>query len=226
MATTSGTSTFNIDLLTIVEEAFERCGLEVRSGYDLETARRSLSLLALELQNMGVNLFTITEGTQALSEGTASYFLGSGVIDLIEYVVRKGSGVSQVDYPLTRISVSTYAKRTTKNTRSRPTDIYVDRQTDGVTVRLWPVPDSDDYTLTYWYMRRIEDLGANTNHFDAPERFIPAVTAGLAYHLAVKRAPNRVELLKAMFNESLRYAFEEDRERAPLRIVPNIGRVL
>lgn len=224
MATTSGTSTFNLDIATICEEAFERAGLEMRSGYDLKTARRSLSLMALELQNRGINLFTVASGTQALTEGTATYSLGSDVIDLIEYFVRKGSGSDQIDYTINRISVSSYSQRTNKNLQGRPTDIYIDRQTDGVSVTLWPVPEDDTWTLGYYYLRRIEDLGENTNNFDAPERFIPLICAGLAYHIAVKRpeAEKRIPMLKQMYDETMYHTFAEDREKADWRIVPSM----
>lgn len=223
MATTSGTTTFNLDILQICEEAFERAGLEMRSGYDLRTARRSLSLMALEWANRGINLWTVESGTQALTAGTASYSLGSDIIDLMEHFIRKGSGTSQTDYQLQRVSVSTYAQRTVKNIQGRPTDIYIDRGTDGVTVTLWPVPDSSDYTLGYYYLRRMEDLGNNTNNFDAPERMIPALVAGLAFHIAQKRpeSANRVMPLKQYYEEQLEMAFREDREKADWRLIPH-----
>jgi len=227
MATTSGTSTFNLDVVTLCEEAYERAGLEMRNGYDLRTARRSLSLMALELQNRGLNLFTVASGSQALTAGTATYSLGSDIIDLIEFFVRKGTGTSQIDYQLNRISVSSYAQRTNKNTRSRPTDIYIERKTDGVSVTVWPVPDDATWTLEYYYMRRIEDLGENTNNFDAPEIFIPAICAGLAYHIAVKRPESeaRIPLLKSMYDEALHHAFSENREKADWRIIPQVRRL-
>lgn len=227
MATTSGTSSFNLDLPDLIEEAYEMAGVEMRSGYDLRTARRSLSLLSLELANRGLNLFTVTEGSQALSDGTATYSLGPDVIDLIEFVVRTGTGTDQTDYTLTRISVSDYADRVNKNNEARPNEIYVDRQTDGVNVTLWPVPDSSDYTLVYWYLRRIEDLGDNTNNYDAPERFLPAICAGLAVKLAIKKnRPDRViALLKNEYAELLTYAFREDRQKTPLTVRPYRGRI-
>ena len=227
MATTSGTSSFNLDLPDLIEEAYEMAGVEMRSGYDLRTARRSLSLLSLELANRGFNLFTVTEGSQALSDGTATYSLGSGIIDLCEYVIRTGTGTDQTDYPLTRVSVSEYADRVNKNSEARPNEIYIDRQTDGVSVTLWPVPDGSDYTLVYWYLRRVEDLGANTNNYDAPERFLPAICAGLAVKLAIKKErPDRViDRLKGQFNEELMYAFREDRQKVPLVVRPYRRRI-
>jgi hypothetical protein len=227
MATTSGTATFNLDILQICEEAFERAGLELRSGYDLTTARRSLHLLSLELSNKGLNLFTVAQSSLSLVSGTATYTPAEAMIDIIEHVVRTGSGTSQVDYPLTRVSVSTYASRTNKGLQSRPTDIYIDRQTDNVQVTVWPTPDTNDWTLVYWYLRRVEDLGANTNNYDAPERFIPAICAGLAYYIAMKKPESiaRLPMLRDVYAETLMDAFNEDREKADMYIRPHIGRI-
>jgi hypothetical protein len=138
---TSGTTAFNLDILEIIEEAYERAGIEIRTGYELRTAKRSLQLLALEWSNMGINLWTVKEATIAMVDGTATYSLASDIIDVIEGVMRKGTGTSQVDYNLTRMSVSTYAQRTSKNTESRPTEYYVDRQLSP-TVTFWPVGHS------------------------------------------------------------------------------------
>ena len=115
------------DLSELFEEAYERAGLEMRSGYDLKTIRRSLNILTLEWQNRGLNLFTIEAGTQSLTAGTATYTLPSDTIDLIEHQLRTGSGTSQIDTAIERISVSTYAQQTNKNTQGRPTQIYVQR---------------------------------------------------------------------------------------------------
>lgn len=227
MAVTSGTSAFNLDILDIIEEAYERCGIELEGGYDLTTARRSLQLLALEWVNKGLLQFTVTETSQALTAGTSNYSLGSGVIDIVQAVVRKGTGTDQVDYPLNRISLSVYSSRTQKNTQGRPIDYYVDRQTDGVDVTLWPVPDSADWTLIYWYMRRIEDIGDNTNNFDVPEKFLPALIAGLAFHIAKKKpeAIARIPHLKADYMEALEDAKQEDRMKASFFFTPHVRRI-
>lgn len=222
---TSGTATYNMDILQIAEEAFERAGTELRSGYDLRTLRRSMHLLGLEWANQGINLWTIEEGTQALTASTATYTLPGDTIDLTEHVIRLASGAgttSQTDYSLTRVSVSTHASRTNKLSEGRPTEIYIDRQRDAPEITLWPVPD-DSYTLVYWRIRRIEDVGsANTNNYDIPARFLPALVAGLAYHIAMKRPElsSRVPTLKAIYEEQFQLAAYEDREKANLVFTP------
>jgi len=226
---TSGTATFNPDIAEICEEAFERCGLEMRSGYDLRTARRSLNIMSAEWSNRGLNLWTVAEGTLSITAGTATYTLPSDTIDLLEHVIRTGSGSTQSDQSLTRISGSTYATLTSKNSEGKPVQIYVDRQATP-TVTLWPVPDSAaTYTLVYWRIRRIEDVGtAASNTYDAPSRFIPPLVAGLAYQIALKRPEvdiNRVALLKAAYEEQFTLAADEDRSKASVQFVPSISSV-
>ena len=226
---TSGTATFNPDIAEICEEAFERCGLEMRSGYDLRTARRSLNIMSAEWSNRGLNLWTVAEGTLSITAGTATYTLPSDTIDLLEHVIRTGSGSTQSDQSLTRISGSTYATLTSKNSEGKPVQVYVDRQATP-TVTLWPVPDSAaTYTLVYWRIRRIEDVGtAASNTYDAPSRFIPPLVAGLAYQIALKRPEvdiNRVALLKAAYEEQFTLAADEDRSKASVQFVPSISSV-
>ena len=221
---TSGTTTFNLDILELVEEAFERAGLELRQGYDLATARRSLNIMMLEWQNRGINLWTVEQRQVVLTTGQFLYTLEADIIDLLDHVIRRNTGVQQIDYQITRISVSTYATRTNKNVRSRPTEIYIDRQRDAPEITLWPVPESSEFTLVYWVLRRIQDVGGSTNTMDISPRFIPAIAAGLAYHIAVKKpeALNRVEMLKAIYEEQFRLAAQEDREKASLQMVPDL----
>lgn len=226
---TSGTATFNPDIAEICEDAFERCGLEMRSGYDLRTARRSLNMLAAEWSNRGLNLWTVEEKTQSITAGTATYTLDADTIDLLEHVIRTGSGTSQSDQSLTRISGSTYATLTSKNSQGKPVQLYVDRQATPK-VTLWPTPDSaDTYTLVYWRIRRIQDAGAAaSNIYDVPSRFIPPLVAGLAYQVALKRPEvdlNRVALLKAAYEEQFTLAADEDRSKASVQFVPNISSI-
>lgn len=223
---TSGTSTFDLDLNALVEEAFERCGAELRTGYDLRTARRSLNLLTIEWSNRGVNLWTIEQGSQALTADDGSYTLPADTIDLLEHVIRTGSGEDQYDITIPRISASTYAAIPNKNTTGRPTQVWINRQ-NTPTVNLWPVPDSSDYTFIYWRLRRIQDAGqAGTTTQDIPFRFLPAMVAGLAYHLSAKipDAVDRRQWLKMDYDEQWQLAADEDREKATLRIVPRFGR--
>lgn len=223
---TSGTATFNPEIVEIVEEAYERCGLELRSGYDLKTARRSLDIMAAEWSNKGINLWTVESGTLALTTGTATYTLPADTIDLLETVIRTGSGSNQQDLSINRISVSTYATIPNKNNQGRPIQIYVDRQATPK-VSVWPTPDSSTtYTLAYWRLRRIEDAGrAGSNTYDVPSRFIPCLVAGLAYHIATKRPEvglDRVTFLKAAYDEQFTLAADEDRDKSSINFAPNI----
>ena len=221
---TSGTSTFNLDLSEIVEEAFERCGSELRTGYDLKTARRSLNLMFADWANRGINMWTFEQGTQTLTPGTATYALPADTVDLMEHVIRTGAGnaATQADLTITRISVSTYATIPNKLQQGRPIQIWIERlNTPQFTV--WPVPDSSQtYQLIYWRLRRIQDAGNGTNTMDMPFRFIPCMVAGLAYYLSMKitGAADRMQTLKAQYDEAWALAAEEDREKAAVRFVP------
>lgn len=215
------------DLPEIFEEAFERAGLEMRSGYDLKTARRSLNMLALEWQNRGLNLFTIESGTLPLAQGVATYTLPDGTIDLIEHQLRKGAGVSQMDTAITRVSVSTYAQQTTKNLSGRPTQGYVERLPSEVRITLWPVPDSADYTLSYYRLKGIDGLatGIGGDTTMVPPRFVPALVAGLAFQIAMKKpeAAARAIPLKEEYEFQFSLAAGEDEERASSHFTPMIG---
>lgn len=218
---TSGTAAFDLDLNNLVEEAFERCGVELRTGYDMRTARRSLNLLSIEWANRGINLWTIEEGSIALTDGTGAYNLPADTIDLLDHVIRTGTGTSQSDLSMTRISVSTYASIPNKNVEGRPIQVWIDRQADVPQINVWPVPDGS-YTFTYWRMRRIQDAGNGVNNQDIPFRMLPCLVAGLAYYLSLKipEAMNRIEMLKASYEEQWTLASAEDREKASLRLAP------
>jgi hypothetical protein len=221
---TSGVANFNLDLSEIVEEAFERCGAELRTGYDLRTARRSLNLLFADWANRGINMWTFEQGTINLVPGTATYNLPTDTVDLLEHVIRTGAGnaSTQADLTITRISVSTYATIPNKLQQARPIQIWVERL-DTPRVTLWPVPDnSQTYQLVYWRMRRIQNAGDGVNTMDMPFRFIPCMVAGLAYYLAMKipGAIERVEVLKSQYDEAWQLAAGEDQEKAALRFVP------
>ena len=212
------------DLSELFEEAYERAGLEMRSGYDLKTIRRSLNILTLEWQNRGLNLFTIESGTQALTAGTHTYTLPSDTIDIIEHQLRTGSGTSQIDTALERISVSTYAQQTNKNTQGRPTQIFVQRLATETKVTLWPVPDSTTpYTLVYYRLKGIDGLSSGiSGSASIPPRFVPALVAGLAYHVAMKKpdAAMRVEPLRQIYEDQFALASGEDQERASVQFAP------
>lgn len=227
--TTSGTSDFNLEFTEIAEEAWERAGREMRTGYDLRTARRSMNLMTIEWQNRGINMWTIDEGTVNLVQGQAEYDLPADTIDLMEHVIRTGAGnvSTQSDLTITRISVSTYATIPNKLQQARPIQVWVRRLRDAPKIVVWPVPDqgtSQDpyYVFKYWRMRRIEDAGSGIQTADANFRFLPALTAGLAYHIAMKvpELAERVPMLKQAYDEQFDLAAGEDREKAAVRFVP------
>jgi len=221
MATT-GTTNFNLDLNQLVEEAFERCGAELRTGYDLRTARRSLNLLTIEWANRGINLWTVEQGAIALVQGTATYNLPADTIDLLDFVVRTGTGSSQQDISISRIAVPTYATIPNKNAQGRPIQVYVDRQAEIPTITVWPVPNNETYTFQYWKLKRIDDAGTGVNTQEIPFRFLPCMVAGLAFYLSLKipGAGERTQFLKQEYEEQWTLASTEDREKADFRITP------
>jgi hypothetical protein len=233
VAKTTATTDFNLDLNSLVEEAFERCGAELRSGYDFRTARRSLNLMTIEWANRGINLWTIEQGSQVLTYNTASYDMPVDTIDLLDHVIRTGTGTNQTDINISRISVSTYATIPNKNATGRPVQVWFQRKTGATSaanviqypqIHVWPKPDnSQTYTFVYWRLRRVLDAGNGINGQDIPFRFLPCMVAGLAYYLSQKLPGvdmNRRMELKADYEQQFALAAEEDREKAPVRFVP------
>jgi len=225
---TSGTSSFNMDFPEIAEEAWERAGREMRSGYDLRTARRSMNLLTIEWANRGINLWTIAEDTVNLVKGDLDYTLNNTAIDVLEINLRTDDGVQakQRDLPLTRTSASVYASIPNKLTQGRPTQVWIDRLRGGPVAHVWPVPDKDStYKLNYFYLRRIQDAGEGAYDPDMPFRFLPCLVAGLAYYIAMKtpELADRIPLLKNIYDEQFEMAASEDREKVAARFVPRIG---
>jgi len=228
---TSGTTAFSPDFTEIAEEAFERAGRQMHSGYDLRTARRSMNLMTIEWQNRGINMWTIDEGTIDLVEGTSEYDLPADTIDLMEQIIRTGSGnvSTQADLTISRISFPTYSSIPNKLTKGRPIQVWVQRLRDNPTITVWPVPEQGTalapyYIFKYWRMRRIEDAGSGIQTPDVNFRFLPALMAGLAYHVAMKEPEleSRLPMLKAVYDEEFDLAAAEDREKATLRLVPRI----
>lgn len=218
--TTSGTAVWNLDIADLIEEAYERAGLEARTGYDFRTARRSLNIISAEWSNRGLNLWTVQENSLVLTPGVKTYDLASDTIDIIETIIRVNTSGTPLDYTVSRIGVGDYATLPNKNTTGRPLQIYVNRQVNP-NYTLWPVPDLP-YTIIYWTMRRIQDATTATDVMDMPVRFVPALIAGLAFHIAMKRpeATARVPLLKMEYMEQFQLAADEDRGREPARFVP------
>jgi len=216
--TTSGSRDFNLDVGEIIEEAYERCGLEVRTGYDARTARRSLNLMFADWANRGLNLWTVKQGTITLTAGQAQETLTDDVVDLLEVTLRRDG----TDYEVERISRGEYATLPNKTTQGRPSQYYFDRQIDPV-INLWTVPENSTDQLIYYYVRRIEDADALVNTTDMPFRFYPCMVAGLAYYMAMKRAPERVQLLKSVYEEEFQRAADEDEGRTPLKLQPSLS---
>lgn len=212
---TSGSTNFELNVTDYIEEAFERCGLEVRTGYDLKTARRSMNLMLAEWANRGLNQWTIVERTQALTDGTASYDIGTDVIDILSAVVRRGT----TDFTMERISRDAYQNIPAKSTEGRPSQFFLDRQITP-SLKVWPTPENSTDVVRYNALTRIEDVDAATNTLDVPFRFFPCLAAGLAYYISIKRAPERTQLLKAVYEEEFERAMTEDRDRASFSVVP------
>ena len=240
--TTSGTTTFNLDLNELFEEAFERCGAEMRTGYDFRTARRSLNLLTIEWANKGINLWTLEQGSITMNQGQITYELPIDTIDLFDHVIRTQTGQAQTDININRISADTYLTIPNKNAQGRPIQVWINRQSgatypaggqpegtnpitgiDHPTINVWPAPDQNDYyTFVYFRLRRIQDAGSGTTTQDIPFRMLPPLVAGLAYYMSLKipGALERSQMLKQMYDEAWQQAADEDREKAPLRLAP------
>ena len=211
----SDNTDFELDVAEYIEEAFERCGLEVRTGYDLKSAKRSLNLMLAEWANRGLNQWTITQTTQALTSGTATYNLNTNVIDILSVVVRRSS----TDFAMERISRSTYLGIPTKSTTGRPNQFFLDRQITPV-LKIWPTPENSTDTIIFDALTRMDDADTFINTMDMPFRFFPCLAAGLAYYISMKRAPNRTQMLKAVYEEEFQRAMTEDRDRASFNVVP------
>ena len=245
--TTSGTAAFNLSFDEITEEAFERVGRELRTGYDLRTARRSMNLLLAEMANRGINLWTVEQGFIPMVTGQATYNLPVDTVDLLDHVVRTGTGQNQIDISITRIAEPTYATIPNKNAQGRPIQVWIQRMTgaqyplpgpngtDPVTginapkITVWPTPNDpgSQYTFVYWRLRRMQDVNGAVNTMDIPFRFLNCMIAGLAYYLSMKLpdvAGDRIMALKADYMEQLQLAMDEDRDRAPVRFVPRAMR--
>ena len=215
--TTSGSRDFNLDVGEVIEEAYERCGLEVRTGYDAKTARRSMNLMFADWANRGLNLWTVKEADFTVTQGTSSYALAADVVDVLDVVIRR----SNTDYELQRISRGDYATVPSKTTQGRPSQFWLDRQITPV-MYLWSTPENSTDQVRYYYVRRIEDADALVNTTDMPFRFYPCMVAGLAYYLSMKRAPERAQLLKVVYEEEFQRAADEDEGRTPLKLQPSI----
>lgn len=215
--TVSGSADFELDVAEYVEEAFERCGLEARTGYDLKTAKRSLNIMFADWANRGLNQWTIKERTLTVIKGQRVYPLDADIIDVLAVVVRRGT----TDYTIDRVSRDQYLSIPTKESTGRVTQFFLNRQITP-DLQVWPVPDNATDVLVYNCLTRIDDADTMTNTVDVPFRFYPCLSAGLAYYISLKRAPERVQMLKAVYEEEMRRAIDEDRDRASFQISPSL----
>ena len=213
----SGSTDFELDVAEYIEEAFERCGIEVRTGYDLKSARRSLNLMLAEWANRGLNQWTIEQATQTVTEGQNDYTLNSNVIDILDCSVRRNTNSTDLDLQMSRISRSEYANIPTKSTKSRPSQFFLDKLTTPV-LKIWPSPENSTDVLVFNKIVRMDDADKPTNTMDMPFRFYPCFAAGLAYYIAIKKAPDRVVMLKQMYEEEFERALSQDEDRASFRV--------
>lgn len=213
----SGSTDFELDVADYVEEAFERCGLEARTGYDLKTATRSLNLMLADWANRGLNQWTIKQRTISLVKSDGEYSLDPDVIDILAVVVRRDG----TDFNISRVSRDEFLAIPTKTTEGRPTQFFLDRQITP-NLKIWPLPENSTDIIVYDSLTRINDADTAKNTMEVPFRFYPCLAAGLAYYLSLKRAPERVQMLKAVYEEEFRRAIDEDRDRASFQISPSL----
>tara|TARA_R100001440_G_scaffold54337_1_gene74124 strand:- start:1142 stop:1807 length:666 start_codon:yes stop_codon:yes gene_type:complete len=215
--TVSGSKDFELDVAEYIEEAYERCGIEVRTGYDLKSAKRSLNLLLAEWANRGLNQWTIKQRTLSLTQADGEYDLGTDVIDVLSVIIRRDG----TDLTMQRISRNTYLAIPTKTTQSRPTQYFLDRQLTP-NLKIWPLPENSTDIIVYDAITRMDDADAQVNTLDLPFRFYPCLVAGLAYYISMKRSPERVQLLKTVYEEEFQRAAAEDDDRVSLKLQPDM----
>tara|TARA_R110000744_G_scaffold31183_1_gene73491 strand:+ start:367 stop:1047 length:681 start_codon:yes stop_codon:yes gene_type:complete len=222
---TSGTKTFSLNTGDVIEEAYELAGLELRTGYDAATARRSLNIMFADWSNRGINLWTVDQVVLDLTSGTASYSLNAYDLDVLEAVVRvydSTNSSSYTDVSVSRVSRAEYLNTPDKTTTGRPSQFYVDRKETPV-LYVYPTPDNvTTYKFVSYRMQRIDDITASNQDQEVPSRFIPCMTAGLAYQIALKKNPEKSQLLKLEYEELFARAADEDRDRTSVHLVPRI----
>jgi|TARA_R100001082_G_C4361800_1_gene159742 hypothetical protein len=214
---TSASTNFELDVSDYIEEAYERCGLETRTGYDLKSAKRSLNLMLLEWANRGLNQWTIAQRTQTVTASDGEYSLGTDLIDILSLAVLRDSTY----YSLERISRDSYLAIPNKSQTGRPTQFFLDRQLTP-NLKIWPLPENSTDVLYYDALTRMDDADAYTNTLEIPFRFYPCLAAGLAYYIAIKKAPDRIQLLKAAYEEEFERAMSEDRDRSSFNVSPQL----
>ena len=214
----SGSTNFELDVADYIEEAFERCGLEARTGYDLQTARRSMNIMLAEWSNRGLNQWTIEQRTQALATNDTEYSFDTDVIDVLSLVLRR----SNTDFSMSRISRDTYLNLPNKSTTGRPTQYFLDRQITP-NLKIYPAPENSTDVIIYDALTRMQDADSQVNTMEIPFRFYPCLTAGLSYYIAMKKAPDRIQLLKTVYEEEFERAMGEDRDRSSFSVTPQLS---
>ena len=217
----SGSTNFEPNVTEFIEEAFERCGLELRTGYDLKTARRSINLMLAEWANRGLNQWTIEEGTQTVTQGTNSYTLNSNIIDVLDVVLRRTVNTTQTDISMNRLSRSEFLNIPNKTTQARPSQFFLEKSNTPI-LKVYPAPENSTDILVFNKLVRMDDADSAINTMDMPFRFYPCFTAGLAYYISMKRAPEKTPMLKTVYEEEFRRASDQDEDRVSLRIRPNV----
>ena len=212
----SGSTDFSLDADEVIREAYERCGIQQISGKDLRTAIRSMNLLMAEWANRGLNLWTVTLGTQSTTASDKDYSLDANVIDILEASVRDSN---DDDVTLSRISRADYEMLPSKDSEGKPSQFYLER-TKTPTLYVYPTPDVSTYTIRYYYLKRLDDIDLPTHDPNVPFRFLPCLSAGMAYYLAMKKAPQMMPPLKQVYEEEFKRAMDEDRDRASFSAIP------
>ena len=223
----SGSKNFELEVADYVEEAFERCGLELRTAYDLKTARRSLNLLLAEWANRGLNQWTIQEKTVAMVKDTTTYNVdsstGTASIDVLDAFVRQTVNSENSDLQMTRLSRSEYSSVPNKSTTGTPLQFFIDKQITP-TISVYPTPDaSTTYTVHMNVLTRMDDVDAATDTLQMPFRFYPCLAAGLAYYISIKKSPEKTGMLKQLYEEEFQRAMESDEDRASVKITPDVS---
>lgn len=216
---TSGSTDFEPNVTEFIEEAFERCGVELRTGYDLRTAKRSVNLMLAEWANRGLNQWTVEQGTQTVTEGTSTYTLNSNVIDILDVVCRRTVSDTQTDINMSRLSRSEYINIPNKTTKARPNQFFLDKQIIPV-LNVWPTPENSTDVLVFNKLVRMDDADTSVDTMDLPFRFYPCFVAGLSYYLSLKKAPEKTQLLKQLYEEEFLRAESQDEDRASFKIRP------
>ena len=217
----SGSTNFEPNVTEFIEEAYERCGLELRTGYDLKTAIRSVNLMLAEWANRGLNQWTIEQATQTVTEGTTDYSLNANIIDILDVVLRRTINQTQTDISMNRVSRAEYINIPNKTTKARPSQFFLDKLSTP-TLKIWPAPENSTDILVFNKIVRMDDADKAINTMDMPFRFYPCFVAGLAYYLSLKIAPERTAQLKSIYEEEFRRAADQDEDRASFKIRPRI----